>query len=384
MISIYKSMGGNQLMRISPKQEGFTDDPDIGSLSKIKTLLYRHLEHKSNPQLIGRLYLNQSEVYQKIRNYPLAYDALEKAMEYFADLEDILNLALAYYYQGLLLTEEKKYLQARENLYQGFSLLSDDRNEEILLKCQITYQLGRVLEEIGLLEEAVANLEDGALLAEIHGFNYQEAQMMHLLGQISLKLGNLDQAKQILLKILPKWQMLNDQYQIGLVLDDLGYVYLQLKENKRAVSAFKYSIKMLEKFNSSKLPTSLLKLAQIYLEIDSDQSKLYCQKAIDAVLTHLADKFTEDMEKQLAEVFYIMALFCQQRNYLKNMELFFKKSLKIYQKYHLQENWSQVYQTYRKYLPTGEELSFNATTELVKGLTGHGQFNLKKIVGQIS
>ena len=371
-------------MRLSLKKDGFTDDPDIGSLSKIKTLLYRHLEHKSNPQLIGRLYLNQSEVYQKIRNYPLAYDALEKARVYFAYLEDILNLALAYYYQGILLTEEKKYLKARENLYQGYSLLSDDRNEEILLKCQIIYQLGKTLKEIGLLEEAVSNLEDGALLAKNHNFNYLEAQIMHLLGQISLNLGNLNQAKQIFLQILPQWQMLNDQYQIGLVLDDLGYVYHQLKENQRVINAFKYSIKMLDKFNSPKLPSSLLKLAQIYLEINPDESKLYCQEAIDALLTDLADNFTEDMEKQLAEVFWIMALYCQQKNYLKNMELFFKKSLRIYQKYHLQENWNQVYQTYRKYLPTGEEMSFNATTELVKGLTGYGKFNLKKIVGQIS
>lgn len=371
-------------MRLSPRQVGFTDDPDIGSLSKIKTLLYRHLEDKSNPQLIGRLYLNQSEVYQKIRNYPLAYNALEKAMEYFAELEDILNLAFAYYYQGILLTEERKFLEARENLYQAFSLLSDDRDEEILLRCQITFQLGKNLREIGLLEEAVANLEDGALLAKTHGFNYQEAQIMHLLGQIYLKLGNLKQAKQIFLATISKWRMLNDKRQMGLVLDDLGYLYVQLEENKRAISAFKYSIKKQQKYGSAKLPTSFQKLAEIYLKIDPEQSKFYCQEAIDALLTSLAYNFSEVMEKQLAEVFYIMALYCQQKNCYKNMELFFRKSLRIYQKYHLKNNWEEVYETYQKYVQTDEELSFNATTELVKGLTGHDQFNLKKIVGQIS
>ncbi len=362
----------------------FADDPDVGNLSKIKTLLYRHLEHKSNPQLIGRLYLNQSQIYQKIKNYPLAYDALEKAMKYFNDVKDSLDLSLSYYYQGILLIEEGKLLKAREKFEEALSLIFEDRDEEIQLKCQIYYQLGVCLRGLDKEDLARFYLEEGMMKARSSGFIYQETLSMQALAQMYLQMGELNKAKENYYQTLPKWRHLKEELQVGLVLDDLGYLHYKLGDEQRAISAFTYSCQIQRKYNTDKLPGTLYQLGKIYLKVDLEKSRRLCKEAIELLLEGLAYRFNLGKEKQLSQLFFLMGQYSQEKNDRKNMLLFLKESLKIYKKYRMEDHWNEVYSYFQKYCQPEEEMNFNETTELVKGLRQNGKFNLKKIVGQIS
>ncbi len=96
-----------EVKRITHKNEA-----EVGDLARIKALLYHHLQQNTSSKIIGTLYLNLGQIYQNIKNYPLAHKACEQAQEYFRSREDSLSLATTYYQEGLLLFEEDEVIQA--------------------------------------------------------------------------------------------------------------------------------------------------------------------------------------------------------------------------------------------------------------------------------
>lgn len=362
---------------------GFTDDPDVGNLSKIKALLYYYLEVESNPRLIGRLYLNQSQIYQKIKNYPLANEALEKAAEYFIGLPDQLNLASTYYYQGLLLFEQGKQSQSLVKWNQALHLLSEERDEEHLLKCQISYQIGNYFFEVERYEEARKYLKQGVLMAEKGGYLSEEVVALQGLANTYMSMGNLKKALKLYYQVLAKWRYLNDEYQIGVVLNKLGQIYYQMNDFDKATNVLEHSLKILKEYESKDLTITLIQLAEIYVKVEIEKAKLYCKEAIDLLLKDQNFRFNEDKEKQLAGVFYVMGLCCRERAERKNMFLFFHESMKIYKKYQMKAEWQRIYKIFYKYLHPDEELRFDQTKDLVEKLTRQDKFNLNKFISQI-
>ncbi|AZR74626.1 hypothetical protein BBF96_15335 [Anoxybacter fermentans] len=357
------------------------DDADVSNLSKIKTLLYHHLQHKPSPPLIGKLYLNQGLVYCKIKNYPLAHEAWEKAASYFKDFSDPFNLALTYYYQGLLFSEEEEVVKALEKWNQVLVLLSDDQEEKALLKCQTLYQIGKTLLEIGELERANEYLKKGARIAKQGKYIYEEALITQELARVWVKMGEWNRALQLYYKTIAKWKELKEERRIGMVLDDLGYLYCQLGDVKKAINAFKYSLRIQKKYQDEDLSQTLLQLGRLYLRIDPEKTKYYCQEIIKILLEELGYRFTEAQEKQLAHVFFLMGLYCREKSDRKNMLMFLKQSLSIYKKFHMEAQWYEVYKIYKKYAQSKIEERFNEAKELVNQLVHHEKLRLHKFIG---
>ncbi len=247
-------------------------------------------------------------------------------------------------------------------------MISEEWHSEILLKTQAFYQIGMAFKEIGKLNEAIVYLEDGVLRARRIENNELDALTMQALAQIYHKLGDLNEAKEMWFYSLEKYKLIQNKEQMGKVLNDLGYLYVEKDEFKRAISSFKYSLKIQQENNDSNLPTTLLQLAKLYLQIDPDKAQFYCKESVDALLKDLGYRFSEEQEEQLAHGFFVMGLCCREKNDKKNMLMFLEKSLGIYKKFRMKPQWEEVYQVYQKYGPIKMEQRYNGTNEVVHEL----------------
>ena len=362
------------------KKINIHDDVDVHALSRTKELLYHHLEDDANSHSLGKIYLDLGTIYQRIRNYPLAHDAWEKASGCFADPEAPLELATAYYQQGLLFLEERKADLALDKWYQALAVLPDEWAGGSLLKCQVILEIGKCLCDVGRFEEAQDFFEDGIKRAQRAGHYSEEALTMRELAQVFFRQGNLSQARTFCQSTLHKWKILRDKLHIGQIVNDLGYIYQELKEYQRAIAAFKYSLTIQRQYNDPVRFETLLQLGKLYLRHDPEITKEYCQEAVSQLLESLSYRFNEAQEKKLGQVFYLLANYCKEKNDRKNLLMFCRQSLQIYKKYRMEAQWNEVYQLYSKFA-SDQVQHYNDAWDLINKLPQHEKLRLHKVTG---
>lgn len=363
------------------KKRDAHEDVDVNALSRTKALLYHHLESNANSGLIGKIYLDLGEIYQRIRNYPLAHEAWNKASGYFADVKESLHLAITYYQQGMLFLHERQGEKAFEKWGQVLQVLADESRESLLLRSQTVYQMGTYLLEEGKVEEAKSYLEEGIGTARRGGHLREEVLAMRGMARLHSQAKRICLATKIYHNILDKCRGLQDEAILGSVINDLGYLYEAKKEYRRALSAFHYSREIERRLGNPNLHNTLVELARLYLRFDLEQAKVYCQEAIDLLLAGLSYRFNERQEKQLAQVFELMAFYCREKSDRKNMLIFCRQALEIYKKYRMEKQWNEMYQIYSKFAPTGEIEQYNEAWELINGLPQHEKLRLHKFIG---
>lgn len=359
----------------------FTNDTDVGELSLIKALLAQHLEQDSNSQTLGRLYLDLGEIYLRIRNYPLAHQAWEKASQCFQDIQSVFNLAETYYQHGLLLAREKKYVKALEKWDQALCSLSSDHRDEIVLKCKILYEMGQRFLILGELNQAEESFKrELELSQQIQTFD-QEALAHQGLAKYYTHLQSYAEAQNYYIQSLRIWKVLGAECKIHSILKELGYLYQKQGDYSRAIRAFKSGLKICQQAteNVEEQVDIHLRLAWLYLQVDLEQAKVYCEKVTDILLTSLIYRFNSIQEKQLARVLYILGLYCREKQERKNLLVFCKQSMQIYQKYRMEEEWNQVFQLYNKYAPAEEREKFYQTRELVNTLSHHEKLKVHNL-----
>lgn len=356
-------------------------DVDVHDLSRTKELLYHHLQDDVSSHSLGNIYLDLGRIYSRIRNYPLAHEAWEKASGCFADPKAPLELATTYYQQGLLFLEERKAMLALEKWEMALEVLKDDWQGGSLLKCQVIYQMGKCLREQGNLEGAKEFLESGILLAQRFGNYTEEVLSMRELARVFFKQSNVQVARKIYYNILHKWKTSLTTSQIAEVTNDLGYLYNEQKDYRRAISAFRYSLRVQREQNDPGLFETLLQLGRLYLSFDPEQAKGYCQEAIERLLDDLTCRFNEAQEKRLAQVYYIMALYCREKSEKKNLLMFCRQSLQIYKKHRMEAQWNEVYQLYSKYA-SDQIQYYSEAWELINKLPQHEKLRLHTASGE--
>lgn len=362
-------------------QVDYFKDPDVCLLSRTKALLSQHLKNNANSHLIGNLYLDLGQIYQRIRNYPLAHQAWEKASGYFTDEREQLYRATAYYQQGLLYLQERQVALALDRWQQVLEMLAPDWGEGLLLRAQASYQLGRYFLSIGNVEEAKGYLEDGIFFARQGGHGQEEVLAMQELARVFQRMGNPMLSIRVCQNALAKCKRMGDDVLLASIINDLGYLYEDRKEWRRAVSAFRYSLRVQQQYETPEAHRTLIQLGKMYIKIDPEQTKQYCQIAIDRLLAKLTHRFDEKQEQQLAQVFELMGLYCREKNDRKNMLMFFRQSMEIYKKYSLAPQWNDVYQIYSKYAPSDELHPYDESMELVNRLPNHEKLRRYRSIG---
>lgn len=355
-------------------------DVDVRDLSRTKELLYHHLQDDVNSHSLGNIYLDLGRIYSRIRNYPLAHEAWEKASGCFTDPKAPLELATAYYQQGLLFLEERKARPALEKWGLALEVLQDDWQGGSLLKCQVIYQMGKCLSEEGQLEEAKEYLEDGILLAQRFNHVQEEIQSMRELARVFFRQGSIPVARKVYYNILHKRKSSLEVKQLAEIVNDLGYLYNEQKEYRRANAAFRYSLTVQREHNDPAMFETLLQLGRLNLNFDLERAKSYCQEAIDRLLGELTYRFNESQEKCLAQVFYIMAMYCREKSDRKNLQMFCRQSLQIYKKHRMEAQWNEVYQLYNKYA-SDQIQYYSEAWELINKLPQHEKLRLHKVTG---
>ena len=356
----------------------YLNDVDVDELTNVKRLLGHHLDNMSSSALIGKLYLNQGQIYRKIKNYPLAQKTWKKAISYFKLFDDPLNLARAYYYQGLTFKEEEKFSEAlsRWNNILELSVLDDEPE----LKSKAFYQMGiTLIYHLQDLEKARRYLEEGAGLAKKAGDYHLEIKITQELACLLVKMGDFDQALRVYYRVIARWKGLNEKSQLAKVLDDLGRLHQKMDQVKRAISAFKYSLRLKEKCDRDNIGATIIQLSKTYLEDDIEKTRYYCQKFTENFIEDVDYIIDKKVEKELAQIFFLMGLYCQRKDDKKNMLIFFKQSLTIYKKYEMEDKWHKVYKIYSKY--NKSENKFSETKDLVNGLANHEKLRLHKSMG---
>lgn len=351
-------------------QVHYFEDPDVYLLSRTKALLSHHLESNASSHLIGTLYMDLGQIYQRIRNYPLAHQAWENASGCFDGERERLYRATAYYQQGILYFQERQIVLALKRWQQVLEVLAYAGREGLILRAQAAYELGRYFLSVGNIEEAKGYLEEGLLFARQGGHGKEEVLAMQELARVFHRIGNPVVAIRIYQNALGKCRQMKNDRLLASIINDLGYLYEERKEWKRAVSAFRYSLAV-QPPDSPETHRTLVQLARIFFKIDPEQTRQYCQQAIEGLLTGLIHRFNEQQEKQLAQVFELMGLYCREKNDRKNMLMFFRQSLEIYRKNFMEPQWNEVYQIYSKYIPADEQYLYDESKTLVNGLPKH-------------
>lgn len=373
-----KDLGGAR-MKSENSNLDFTNDNDVGELSRIKALLAYHLEQDSDSQTLGRLFLDLGKIYLRIRNYPLAHQAWEKASQCFKNTKNGMHLAETYYQHGLLLAQEKKYIQALEKWSHALHSLSSAYREEIVLKCKIFYEMGQSLLILGELDHAEESFEQELELSLQIQRPDQEALACQGLGQYYTHLQYFSKAQEFYIQSLRIWEEIGIECRIHSVLKELGHVYQRQGDNNKAIHVLKSSLKTCQQVEE-RVDIHLL-LAWLYLKVDLEQAKTYCKKIIDLLLISLVYRFNPIQEKQLARVLYILGLYYRERQERKNLLVFCKQSMQIYQKYRMEEEWNHVFQLYNKFAPAEERGKFFKTRELVNTLPSHEKLHVHNFIG---
>jgi len=234
---------------------------------------------------LGHIYAALSRTYRSISEYPIARDYAQRALEYFRQSGEWRGLAESYFGVGVADIHEGNYESGLENLEQALKLIGDRPAAYVLgrtyanmagacwflkrpqegidyLKKAITYyertdhktnaadgynNLGINLILIGQWDRAQEALERAFSLAkEVDERGAKVPMILDSLGELHMLRGNLDQAKDYLIRAVALATENGNKWYEGQALRTLGRCYIAIEDPEKALEKAREALALAE------------------------------------------------------------------------------------------------------------------------------------------
>ncbi len=234
---------------------------------------------------LGHIYAALSRTYRSISEYPIARDYAQRALEYFRQSGEWRGLAESYFGVGVADIHEGNYESGLENLEQALKLIGDRPAAYVLgrtyanmagacwflkrpqegidyLKKAITYyertdhktnaadgynNLGINLILIGQWDRAQEALERAFSLAkEVDERGAKVPMILDSLGELHMLRGDLDQAKDYLIRAVALATENGNKWYEGQALRTLGRCYIAIEDPEKALEKAREALALAE------------------------------------------------------------------------------------------------------------------------------------------
>src|SRR5256714_2908891 len=298
------------------------------AIAMLKSTLRDYAE--SGATNLGHIYAALSRVYRSISEYPIARDYAQRALESFRQSGEWRGLAESYFGVGVADIHEGNYEAGLENLSQALKLIGDHPAAYVLgrtyanmagacwflkrpqegidyLKKAITYyertdhktnaadgynNLGINLILIGQWERAQEALERAFSLAtEVDERGAKVPMILDSLGELHMLRGDLDQAKDYLMRAVGLATENGNKWYAGQALRTLGRCYLAIADPENALSKAKEALAVAESIGDRQaVCESRLIAAEAYLLLDQLED---CGRELQRVNEETTDSATD-------------------------------------------------------------------------------------------
>ncbi len=165
---------------------------------------------------LGRISLEQ-------RNYDQARRDYQQALDIYIEYDERYEQASVYHHLGTVALMQRKYEQAQQYCEQALKIY-DEYNKRHS-KAYTYHQLGRIAEEQRDYDKALRNYQQALDIFIRFDDLYNQAQTYHHLGKIAEAQGDGEQAKEYFLQALQIYKDSQDEDSSGIPLSSLGRIY---------------------------------------------------------------------------------------------------------------------------------------------------------------
>ncbi|TFG28363.1 MAG: tetratricopeptide repeat protein [Promethearchaeota archaeon] len=325
---------------------------------------------------IGELLLEKASLYNLKKEYNIALETLENALNYFQELNDILNSAITHNEIGLIQEDLGFYDNSIYNFEKSIENLQKI-NEKVKLT-KVYNNLANVFYLINDIEHSYEYYNKALELAERENLISEEIKTSSNLVDILFILEEYDKITKILERNLEYFQQIGDPYGSIITLTKQGILNFFLGSNNFNIS-FQYIQKALEIINQIKLSKNFtikhkaklewelfLYLGKLFvLQEKYKQAENYFFRSLEAV------RIAEIEVKESIVLENLGFLFEKKRDYNKSIE-YYNLAREIYYKFGDDLNYAEltykIANVYSKYDNIEAIRLFEESLELFKEL----------------